>query len=77
MGYGILTKLTSGEQSVKIKTTGGYIELEANHRLVMCNYPFFFIGNQKSIRNEKKKWKVHDDEQQEVKETNNTTNIGK
>ena len=42
------------------------------------NDHFFFIGNQKSIRNEKKKkWKVHDDEQHEVKETNNIANIGK
>ena len=43
MGYGILTKLTSGGQSVKIKTTGGYLELETNHRLVMCNYPIYLI----------------------------------
>ena len=39
MSYGILTELTSYGQSVKIKTTGRYIELETNHRLVMCNYP--------------------------------------
>ena len=41
MGYSTVTVRITGGQSVKIETTGGYIELEANHRLVMCNYPFF------------------------------------
>ena len=39
VGYRSLTAGITGGQSVKIQTTGGYIELEANHRLVMCNYP--------------------------------------
>ena len=39
VGYGALTTGITGGQSVKIQTMGGYIELEANHRLVMCNYP--------------------------------------
>ena len=39
MSYGIVTVRITGGQSVKIQTMGGYIELEANHRLVMCNYP--------------------------------------
>ena len=39
VGYGALTVRITGGQSVKIQTTGGYIELEANHRWVMCNYP--------------------------------------
>ena len=39
VGYGALTTGITGGQSVKIQITGGYIELEANHRLVMCNYP--------------------------------------
>ena len=43
MGYGIVTMRITGGQNVKIQTTGGYIELEANHRLVMCNYPFSFF----------------------------------
>ena len=39
---------------------------------------FFLIGNQKAIINERKmkKQEVHDDEQQEIKETNITTNRG-
>ena len=38
----------------------------------------FLIGNQKAIINERKmkKQEVHDDKQQEIKETNNTTNGG-
>ena len=39
VSYGALTVRITGGQSVKIQTTGGYIELEANHRWVMCNYP--------------------------------------
>ena len=39
VGYEALTARITGGQSLKIQTTGGYIELEANHRLVMCNYP--------------------------------------
>ena len=41
VGYGALTAGITGGQSVKIQTMGGHIELEANHRLVMCNYPKF------------------------------------
>ena len=38
---------------------------------------FFLIGNHKAIINERKmKKQVHDDEQQEIKETNSTTNRG-
>ena len=37
VGYRALTARITGGQSVKIQTTGGYIE--SNHRLVMCNYP--------------------------------------
>ena len=38
----------------------------------------FLIGYQKAIINERKmkKQEVHDDEQQEIKETNSTTNRG-
>ena len=32
VGYGALTVRITGGQSVKIQTTGGHIELEANHR---------------------------------------------
>ena len=41
-------------------------------------HSLFLIGNQKSIINERKmrKQEVHDDEQQEIKETNSTTNRG-
>ena len=39
VGYRALTAGITGGQSVKIQIMGGYIELEANHRLVMCNYP--------------------------------------
>ena len=39
MGYDTVTMRITDGQSVKIQTTDGYIELEANHRVVMCNYP--------------------------------------
>ena len=39
VGHIALTEGITGGKSVKIQTTGGHIELEANHRLVMCNYP--------------------------------------
>ena len=41
VGYGALTVRITGRQSVKIQTTDGYIELETNHRWVMCNYLFY------------------------------------
>jgi len=42
------------------------------------SHQFFLIGNQKAIINERKmkKQEVHDDDQQEIKETNSTTNRG-
>ena len=43
VGYGLVTEGITGGYSVKIQTTGGHIELEANHRLVMCNYPFYLF----------------------------------
>ena len=39
VGYGTITVRITGGQSVKIQTTGRHLELEVNHRWVMCNYP--------------------------------------
>ena len=39
VGYGTVTVRITGGQSVKIETTGGHLELEANHKWVKCNYP--------------------------------------
>ena len=42
VGYGGVTEGITDGKSVKNETTGRQTELEANHRWVKCNYPYFF-----------------------------------